>query len=41
LVLPELCFKAKTTAAEKEAASRLQLALRDIASLAFDPTAAH
>lgn len=41
LVLPDLCFKAKQTAAEKEAASRLQVALRDIASLAFDPTAAH
>lgn len=41
LVLPELCFKAKQTAAEKETASRLQVALRDIASLAFDPTAAH
>lgn len=37
LVLPGLCFKAKQTAAEKE----LQVALRDIASLAFDPTAAH
>lgn len=41
LVLPELCFKAKQTVAEKEAASRLQVALRDIASLAFDPTAPH
>ena len=41
LVLRELCYKARQTVAEKEAASRLQVALRDIASLAFDPTAAH
>ncbi len=41
LVLPDLCFKGKQSAAEKEATSRLQVALRDIASLAFDPTAAH